>query len=205
MRTEQELQANLAAYWRRLNAACGVPAGTHPDDPNPPRSEQRQAAPKHRVRQALPMPENEHIHASLLSDPEVLAILQDHWNDTFIPNDLGPAPADPAAQLRWYTLRDLNAFHHSRHRADFKDARKHRTRKRVDMLIARLAHHDPLHAGTMQVMNHFLAKLPESARKAVATVFSRCPLETLEFYKELRGAAGKVMGANHHRRRRDGR
>lgn len=206
MRSEQELKDNLAAYWRRMNAACGLPAGTHPDDPNP---SQPEAATPHRLSSraeaVTPMHGNAHLHAMLLCDPEVLGILQDHWHDVFVPNDLGPAPIDHIQQLRWYTLRDLNDFHHRRHQADFEDARKFRTRRRVDKLLGKLAQHDPLFEGTIQVLDHCLGSLPRGARDSVQEVFARCPLETLELYKEMRGTAQRVMRMNSHRRKRAGR
>lgn len=194
MRSEKELRENIAAYWRRLNAACGLPDGTHPDDPNPAGMDHpRQHKHSHsRMANAHgPMPSFKHIHEALLADPEAMAIFQDHWNDTFLPNDLGPAPANPEAQLRWYTLRDLNEHHHKRHKADFEDARKYRTRRRVDRLFERLAAHDPLFAGTLHVLHHHLRQLPPSGRLSVEEMYARCPHETLEFYKELRGAARK--------------
>jgi len=206
MRSEQELKDNLAVYWRRMNAACGLPAGTHPDDPNP----QQPEAALHRNHSSVKrptgvMPGNSRLQAALLADPEVIAILQDHWHDTFIPNDLGPAPDDLIQQLRWFTLRDLNEFHHRRHQADFEDARKYRTRQRVDKLFSKLAQHDPLFEGTVQLLHHCLRSLPRAARDTVQGVFARCPLETLEFYKEMRGTAQRIMQVNSHRRRRAGR
>lgn len=202
MRSEKELRDNLAAYWRRLNAACGLPDGTHPDDPNPAGMD-HPLQPKHsqsRMANAPgPMPSFKRIHDALLADPEAMAIFQDHWNDTFMPNDLGPAPANPEAQLRWYTLRDLNEHHHKRHKADFEDARKFRTRRRVDRLLERLAVIDPLFKGTMRVLRHHIEQLPFSGRESVESMFARCPHETLRFYGELHGAARKSAEIYRHR------
>ncbi|WP_243312109.1 hypothetical protein [Fundidesulfovibrio agrisoli] len=203
MKTEKEFKDNLAAYWRRLNAACGVPAGTHPDDPNPAGTYTApQAVNPHALSQCVSYldPGFDAVYASLLSDPEVLVILQDHWNDTFVPNDLGPAPANPHAQLRWYTLRDLNDFHHKRHLADFKDARKHRTRQRIETLLARLKRLDPLFEGTNAVMQHNLEHLPASARRAAQGVFERDPHEVLEFYREMRAVSENTAKIYHNRR-----
>ncbi|WP_243438641.1 hypothetical protein [Fundidesulfovibrio soli] len=203
MRTEKEFQDNLAAYWRRLNAACGVPAGTHPDDPNPAGTQTTPRAttpPARAQRSSYHDPGFDAVYASLLSDPEALAILQDHWNDTFVPNDLGPAPAESHAQLRWYTLRDLNDFHHKRHLADFKDARKHRTRQRTEKLLARLKRLDPLFEGTNAVMQHYLERLPTSARRAAHGVFERDPHEVLEFYREMRAVSENAAKVYHKRR-----
>ncbi|MFP5240457.1 MAG: hypothetical protein ACLGQW_11560 [Acidobacteriota bacterium] len=151
-------------------------------------------------RSSYPDPGFDAVYASLLNDPEILAILQDHWNDTFIPNDLGPAPAHPHAQLRWYTPRDLNDFHHKRHLADFQDARKHRTRQRTQKLLARLRRHDPLFEETNAVMTHYLEHVPASAKRAAQKVFERDPHEVLEFYREMRTVSENAAKVYHRRR-----
>ncbi|KAF0233680.1 MAG: hypothetical protein FD177_1464 [Desulfovibrionaceae bacterium] len=60
------------------------------------------------------MPYDE-VYRALCSDPQACQALQEHWTDSFQPNNLGPMPGDAAAQLRWYHLRDLNEHHHKRH------------------------------------------------------------------------------------------
>jgi hypothetical protein len=195
MRTEKEFKNNLAAYWRGLNAACGVPAGTHPDDPNPavtnaaPFAVTSSDPPSHA---SYTDPGFDAVYASLINDPDTLALLQEHWNDSFIPNDLGPAPADPGEQLRWYILRDLNDFHHKRHKADFDDAKKHRTLQRTDRLLSKLNKHDPLYALTREVMDFYEEGLAPTALRAKRHTFERCPLEALGYYREMRRIASKV-------------
>ncbi|WP_243361982.1 hypothetical protein [Fundidesulfovibrio terrae] len=193
MRTEQELKENQARYWRRSNAAFGVPAGTHPDDPNPPGADNFQQAgsaqPSEYLATQQPMgdfPRYDDVHAALLRDPEAVATLREHWDDVFRPHDMGPPPADPTGQLRWYILRDLNEHHHKRHRIDFEDAKKHRVRERVETLFGKLAQSDPLYKGTIQMMEHHLELLSPSLRRMVRGMFARCPHEALEFYKEMR-------------------
>lgn len=207
MKTKEEFEAARAAYWRRLNEACGVPAGTHPDDPNPPRKARAHATAAHPARRGPCglIPGNEQVHAALLHDPAFMALLHDHWSDTFVPNDIGPAPADKRQLLEWYTLRDLNSFHHKRHQADFEDAKKHRTAQRVEKLFSKLATCDPLFSGAMQMMRHSLWLMPHEARKNASEAFTRCPLETLDFYKAMRGSAQMIMRVNTRRRKRDGR
>ena len=67
------------------------------------------------------MPYDE-VYRALCSDPLACQALQEHWTDSFQPNNLGPMPADASAQLRWYHLRDLNEHHHKRHKRDFEEA-----------------------------------------------------------------------------------
>ncbi|WP_173087278.1 hypothetical protein, partial [Fundidesulfovibrio magnetotacticus] len=80
-------------------------------------------------------------------------------------NPLGPGSpaADVAGQLRWYILRDLNEYHHKRHRLDFEDAKKHRVRERIDLVRRKLERVDPLYRLTTDIMEHFEREhLPKS-------------------------------------------
>jgi len=201
MRTERELKENLAKYWRQLNMACGVPDGTHPDDPNPPEPQNRlqelSLTPPSTVHPRYPSFED--VHGSLTTDPEAVEMFQDHWNDAFKPYDLGPPPSDPTGQLRWYILRDLNQHHHKRHQLDFEDAKKHRVRERVDVLFTKLAQHDPLFKLTKDVMEYHFTHIPPSSQRALQRMFTRCPHEALEFYREIRRAAEKVVLKAHSR------
>lgn len=204
-RTEQELKENLAKYWQQLNRHCGIPDGTHPDDPNPPQHSNPQ--PKTETAPYAPAsayPSFEDVYGALCADPEAMAVFQDHQNDVFKPHDMGPPPADTHGQLRWYILRDLNMFHHKRHRRDFEDAKKFRVRQRVEAIFGRLAHYDPLFKGTIQVMDHHIEHLPPSAQRAVRELFARCPHEALEFYQEMRAPAGEVAKIYHGRRTKRG-
>ena len=200
MRTEQELKENLAKYWRQSNTAFGVPAGTHPDDPNPagPETTQPRQAPDMQWQSPPPnFPPYEEVYRALANDPEALEAFQDHWNDTFKPHDLGPPPGDATGQLRWYILRDLNEYHHKRHKLDFEDAKKHRVRQRVEVIFGKLAQHDPLFELTRDVMEFYTEGLPPSAQRAMQRIFSRCPNEALEFYREIRRIAEKVILKRH--------
>ncbi|WP_243439599.1 hypothetical protein [Fundidesulfovibrio soli] len=202
MRNEKELRDNLAAYWRRLNAACGLPDGTHPDDPNPAGTAyQRQPQYSHAATASAhgPMPSFRQIHNALLGDPEAMAIFQDHWNDTFVPNDRGLAPANPEAQLRWYVLRDLNDHHHKRHKADFEDARKFRTRQRVERLFERLAVIDPLYALTREVMEFYAGRLAPFAKHAMQQVPERSPHDAIKLYYEMRRLSEQVVAKQQNR------
>jgi hypothetical protein len=204
MRTEQELKENLAKYWRQSNTAFGVPDGTHSDDPNQPGAAIPQPSPQNAGQWAASQPPAiqpfDDVHAALLGDPEVAALFQDHWNDAFKPHDLGPPPPDTFGQLRWYILRDLNEHHHKRHRLDFEDAKKHRVRQRVEQLFGKLAQSDPLFGLTRDVMDFYVEGLPPSAQSAMQRTFTRCPGEALEFYREIRRIAEKVVHKRHHRK-----
>lgn len=196
MRTESEFKDNLAAYWRKLNEACGVPPGTHPDDPNPaaPAQSRRTGEPTYAASTSvLADPGFEGVYASLLRDPDVQALLHEHNNDIFVPNALGPTPNHPQDQLRWYILRDLNEFHHKRHLADFKDAKKHRTRQRTEYLVSKLKEHDPLFALTREVMDFYDEGLAPTALRAKRATFERSPHEAIEYYREMRRIAQKVV------------
>jgi len=103
--------------------------------------QERQFAPSPTMRE---FPGYEDVYAALLRDPEAMAVFRDHWDDSFKPHDMGPPPADATGQLRWYILRDLNEYHHKRHKLDFEDAKKHRVRQRVETLPGKLAQTDPL-------------------------------------------------------------
>ncbi|WP_243358435.1 hypothetical protein [Fundidesulfovibrio terrae] len=203
MRTEQELKENLAKYWRQSNTAFEVPDGTHPDDPNqhgavvqqPDRLAGQWAASQPPAIQPF-----DEVHATLLGDPKVAALFQDHWNDAFKPHDLGPPPGDATGQLRWYILRDLNEHHHKRHKLDFEDAKKHRVRQRVEKLFGKLAQSDPLFGLTRDVMDFYVEGLPPSAQRAMQRMFTRCPGDALEFYREIRRIAEKVVRKRHSRK-----
>lgn len=216
MRSEQELKHNLAAYWRQLNDACGVPDGTLPDDPNPsgvvrrskhvgqdtPSMEQRLGVRSHSGG-ASRLPDYETIHQALLLDPHIVAVFEDHKNDVFVPNDLGNPSSYALNEHQWHLLRGLNEHHHMRHKHDFKDAKHYRTRQRVGKLFMGLKQHDPLFSGTNELIRHYMERLPNSGKNAVQEMFGRCPFETLNFYRELRAAAHLV--AETYRTRRESR
>jgi len=91
--------------------------------------------------------------------------------------------------------------HHKRHKIDFADAKKHRVRERVEQLFLKLNQHDPLFPLAKDMMAHHFERLPASGQRALQRMFSRCPHETLAFYKEIREAAEKVLGIYHGRRK----
>lgn len=146
------------------------------------------------------MPYDE-VYRALCSDPQACQALQEHWTDCFQPNNLGPMPGDAAAQLRWYHLRDLNEHHHRRHKRDFEEAKKFRTQQRMETVFTRLASHDPLYKLTREAMEFYVEGLTPSAQRALQRLFTRCPHEALEFYKEIRRIAEKVTTKRHIRKR----
>ncbi|WP_173086370.1 hypothetical protein, partial [Fundidesulfovibrio magnetotacticus] len=131
MWTEERIRENQAKYERMLDAAFGPDSGKEAAAEMPQAVQQPVREPSY--------PSYEDVYAALACDKEALELFQDGWEDTFTPYDLGPPPGDTAGQLRWYILRDLNEHHHKRHRLDFEDARKHRTRQRVEQLFRKLA------------------------------------------------------------------
>lgn len=111
-------------------------------------------------------------------------------------------PQNPEGQLCWYGLKDLNEHHHLRHKQDFEDARKHRSRKRVDVVFGRLAGIDPLYTGTMHAMERHMRRQTPTGRQALQGMFERGPDEALDFYREMRAAAEIASTIYHARRMR---
>ena len=196
MRSDQEIRENQAKYERMLDEAFGL---VSEDGQDARASGFAQAGEPEPMPTIMPYDE---VYRALCSDPQACQALQEHWTDSFQPNNLGPMPGDAAGQLRWYHLRDLNEHHHKRHKRDFEEAKKFRTQQRVNVLFGKLAQCDPLHHLTTDMMRYYLERLPNSARRAVERMFTRCPHEAIEFYSEIREAAAKAVEVNHARGRR---
>lgn len=189
MRTDEEIKANQAKYERMMDEAFGLAAKEEPDRPAHPFN-------------PGPMPSvmpYDAVYSALTGDPEAMALFQENWNDTLKPMDSGPMPGGAFNQLRWYILRDLSRHHHARHKADFEDAKKFRTVQRVNALFRKLEQHDPLFGLTKDVMAFYVEGLPPSAQRALERVFTRCPHEALEFYREIRRTSEKVVHKRHAR------
>ena len=191
MRTDEEIKANQAKYERMLDEAFGLV----------PKQPQQSKTPSF-AQDYGPMPDImpfDKVYGALCCDPEAVSAMSDGWSDTLSPVNIGPMPRDAAGQLRWYIMRDLSRHHHERHKADFEDAKRFRTQQRVGVVFQKLAKHDPLYGLTKDVMGHYLERLPHSAQRAVQRMFARCPLEALDFYKEVREAAAEVTRIRHKR------
>ena len=97
---------------------------------------------------------------------------------------------------------DLNEYHHKRHRLDFEDAKKHRVRERIGLLRRKLEQVDPLYWLTTDIMEHFEQEhLPRSLQGSLQRLFTRCPHEFLEFYKEMRAVADEMVSRKHQGRK----
>jgi len=72
----------------------------------------------------------------------------------------------------------------------------------VEVVFGKLAQHDPLFKLTRDMMEYYLERLPPSAKRAVERLFTRCPHEALEFYREIRDAAEEAIKVNHVRNKR---
>jgi hypothetical protein len=142
------------------------------------------------------------VYGAIINDPEMAEMFRDHWDDTLPKVNVGPMPGDPAGQLRWFGMRDVAKHYYRRHRHDFEDAKKHRVRKRVEELFAKLSGTDPLFNLTRDLMVFYEQGLPPTAQRALGRMFERCPQEALEFYKEIRRSAERVVCKCHGQRRR---
>lgn len=195
MRSDQEIRENQAKYERMLDEAFGL---VSEDGQDARASGFAQAGEPEPMPTIMPYDE---VYRALCADPQACQALQEHWTDSFQPNNLGPMPGDAAAQLRWYHLRDLNEHHHKRHKRDFEEAKKFRTQQRVETVFTRLASHDPLYKLTKDMMQHYFAQIPPSSQRALQGLLTRCPHEALEFYREIRRAAEKAVHKKHARRK----
>ena len=119
-------------------------------------------------------------------------------SDAPLPDDCGPEPVDLDERFHWHVSKRVQSVLGRLLTQQARQAHAQRKHRGYHTAVHGLSANDPLYERTMDIMHHYLEKLPELFKPLVMPVLARHSPSFMALYQELRHAAETVENHLHH-------